>query len=730
MGRSRRTLGFSLLEVIVTLTIVLLIAVLSLTALRPGKSKAPVHSLGIVLSQEFEAARQLAIAEGHPVALCIPTDNGTNPRATSIYRLEGWNKPLVTYSRSYRSEYPELFVAAARWSGGSFTDGLPAGSLSKFGVFQLDSWVPDKFKDDPVFCFTPDGSLTTNSQPALNGQYTVVVAERPDINGSGPNNWTINGAESAVTVLVSPSGGTELVTGLPGGPEGGGAGGNLSSSTAQSRTDFGTSGATVRISNIRVLPNPDEAPPDQGICVPGQVVTLEVYAYDPEGRALFAKWTQTPLDTSDKGQFSYPFSDSNSKLVGEVDKMEFTYDLPAELLTGSGWVNGVAPPPGVGVFRARWNWTVPVTSKPGHRYRVEADVRDVKGEVYIENPPARVLNTPPLGRLIVERRRPPAGPWELVMMNPDGSGERVLTPAGAEECMPSLDRAASKLAFLQGPLGARRVKIRSLDGGPDTTIAGPGDYTSVSLSPDGAWISYRNNANQQLITQRLDGQRILRNAQNFGAGGHAIKKSRSGWSQSGQYVIFEGDGLLWARDLKGSTADNVRTQLITEPFLNDARPDYYGPETPFAPTTYKGMSGKERLMVSLGVNNPVLISLEVSESDYQNGGIEPGELRYEYLPNTSGDKLKVDYGGNSSIGASGSDNDFPSISPDGQTLCFTRSVQSSGVVLENADTNGEDTNGQQLWQAHLVGDNFMNAQKMPVEGNVRRAIWVPTEQTP
>lgn len=730
MGRSRSSQGFTLMEMVFAMAIVLVIAALSLNSLRPGKSKAAVQSLAIALSQEFESARQLAIAEGHPVAIGIPTDDGGNPRATSIYRLEGWNKPLVTHSRSYKSEYPDLFLVAARWSGPTFTEGLPPTTLSKFGLFQLSSWLPDGHQNDAIYCFTPDGSLSTNGQPALNGQYTVVVAERPNVGGSPPNQWSITGANSAVTILLSSSGGTETATGLPGGTVGSGAGGQLSSSQAKARTEFAGGGATVKISNIRVLPNPDEAPPNQGVCVPGQVVTLEVYAYDPAGRALFAKWTQTPLDTSDRGQFSYPFSNSNSNLVGEVDKMEFVYDLPPELRDGAGWVGGSAPPSGVGVFRARWNWTVPITSEPGHRYSVQADVKDVKGEVYIENPPVRTLTTPPLGRLIAERQNPATGRWELVMMNPDGSGERVLTPPGLEECMPSLDRAASKLAFLQGPLGNRRVKIRSLNGGADVTLAGPGDFTSVSLSPDGAWVSYRNNAASQLVTQRLDGQRTLRNVQNFDSGGHRIKKSRSGWSQSGRYVLFESDGLIFSRDLRGSTTDNVRTQLLTTRFWNTIPGVYDGAETPYAPTTFRGVGG-ERLLLSLGTNNPVLISLEVNETNYVSGGLVPGNLYEDYHANSSGPKLRVDYGGNRSLGGQGSDNDFPSISPDGQSLSFTRSTQSSGGDFGSGYApgldQGEDTQGQELWVAYLQGDNFLNGQKMPVEGNVRRAIWVPTE---
>ena len=716
--RARR--GFTLVEIVFTLTLITLLAALSLWALRPAEKKTPTRGLAVALAEEFGTARRMAIATGHPVALGIPTDDGATPRATSVYRLEGWNKPLVTSSRGFSGDFPEVVFLAARWPGPSFTDGLPGSSLSKFANFQLAQWLPTAFQNDYIFCFTPDGGLVSNSQPAMDGFYTVVVAEKPNVSGPPPNQRVITGADSAITLKISPSGGVEMVTDLPGGPAIGGGGVSAAASVPQAPTQYGSGGATVKISEIRVLPNPDTIPSNQGICVPGQVVTLEVYAYDPEGRALFSKWTQTALETpTTLGQFSYPFSNANPALVGEVEKMEFVYDVPPSLT----WVGGATPPAGVGVFRARWNWTVPISSQPGEHFSVQADVRDVKGEVYIENPPPKTFVTPPSGRMLVERRDG-SGLWQLVLMNPDGSGEKVLSPPGVEESMPSLDRAGVKMAFLQGPVGARYVKVRNLNGGPEQVLTPTaGNYSSVSISPDGAWVSYRGGdlATGKLTTVRLDGGvPPYIDDQPFSTSGHGLKKSRTGWSQDSRHMIYEKDGVIHSRNLAtGATP----AQPLIKQFWNTI-PGYDGPEVPFAPITYQGASG-ERIMLSLGANNPVIINLPVTAADYVNGGIEPGNLGTEYTAAATGNKLRVEYGMN---GSDGSDNDYPNISTDGQFLTFTRSPQTSG---DGHGSIPEDEDDQKVWIIPRSGDNFIMGPGGPTimaEDDVRRAIWLPSEQ--
>ncbi len=719
MVRSKKFVrGLSLIEVVTALGLAVLLAGLSLFALQPSKSKASVSGLAVALAKEFESARQLAIASGRPVALGIPTNDGGVPKATSIYRLEGWNKPLVTSVRDFRGDYPHVTFLAARWSGPSFSDGLAPSTLSKYEIFKLEEWLPDQCKNDYIFCFTPDGGLVSNGQPATGGRYTVVVAQNPEVGGSPPNLRTIAGADAAVTLLISPAGGIEQATGLPGGTLGP-PGSGTSTSSAKDLTQFGGAGATVKISQIRVLPNPDDSPSDQGTCVPGQVVTLEVYAYDPQGRALFSKWTQSPEDSSNPpGQFSYPFSNINPALVGEVDKMEYVYKLP----DGLEWVGGGGPPEGVGAFRARWNWTVPISSDPGDRYRVQADVRDVKGEVYIQNPPHKVFTTPPSGKLLVERLGPD-GLWQLVLMNPDGSGEKVLSPPGVEECMPSLDRSGTKLAFLQGQLPNRYVKVRNLHGGPEQILDGSGNFTSVSISPDGAWVSYRNHGEEKLYTKKLDGNTTYVDDQPFSGGGHGIKKSRTGWSQNSQYMLYEKDHRIYSRRL----SDGHSTSLISGMFWNTIPDGYDGSETPYAPISYSVGGGGERVMLSLGSNNPVLVSFPVTQTQYDNGGIDPGNLYEDYQVAPTGDKLRVGYGGNGGSGGSGTDNDYPDVSSDGRFLIWTRSPQTS------VDGSGaaEDVGEQKLWIVPRNGDNFIQGPGGPTvmsQDNVRRAIWIPAQE--
>ena len=112
---TKRDCGLSLIEICVVLGFLSLFAALSLTSLKSGKDKAPTRGMAYALVEEFRAARQLAIANGHPVAVAIPTDGGSKA-STSIFRLSGWNVPKVEWARDYSSEYPGVSFAASRFS--------------------------------------------------------------------------------------------------------------------------------------------------------------------------------------------------------------------------------------------------------------------------------------------------------------------------------------------------------------------------------------------------------------------------------------------------------------------------------------------------------------------------------------------------------------------------------------------------------------------------------------
>lgn len=710
--RKRRSRGLSLIEIVFSIVLVVVLATVGLSTLKPAQSRAPARGLATALQEEFSAARELSISQGRPVALGIPTENGTVARASSIYRLEGWNRPTVTWSKGFSGDYPNTVFMPCRWAGPTFGP-LALSPLSKFNLFQLDNWLPDEFENDYIYCFLPDGGLVTNNLPATDGRYTLVVANTPNVSGSPPQGVTIDGAPDAVTLLISPSGAVDSYTGLPGGSLGSGAGGSAQSSAPQARTDHAGGGATVVISEIMVRPNPALAPPGQGICVPGQFVTLELYAYDPEGRALFSKWTQQSIDTPTVlGTFTTPDSAGiNPNLPGEVDKMEFTYDIPPGLV----W-QGPPPAPGTGVFRARWSWTVPITSEPGHRYTVQADVRDVNGEVQISNPAVIAFQTPPAsGRIISERRDPTGTRWQLVIMNPDGSGERVLSPPGVEEVMPTLDRSATKLACLQGTYPNRYVRVRNINGGGEIQIAGPGAYTSVSISPDGAWVSYRDNSGAgTLHTTKVDGSKSFPKTQTLVGSGPTVKKSRSGWSQDSRYLIYEHADQLFTVDLLNPAANPPENLLLT-PINNSGVM-----EQPLSPTTYMTQGGRERVLVSLGNIDPVLVSFEVTAANYAGTAVAGGVLG-DYLYASTGPKLKPNMDGSGPGGSQALDDDYPNVSSNSEFLILTRSA-------ESATATGEDADVQRLLLLPRDGENFRGPPIMDLDGNFRRAIWIPDEE--
>lgn len=726
MGHSLRLRGFSLIEIIFTCTLIALLAGISLVSMRPGKEKLPVRGLANAVADELQAARRLAIATGKPVAIGMPTDSGKNPRALSLYRLEGWNKPIITWVQSYKGDYPNLVFLPARWDGPTFSEGVEPPVWSKYFKFDLAQWLPTdlRLESDYIFCYTPDGQLVTQGLSALNGQVTVVVAKDPALDGSAPQKMKVTGADEAITLLLSANGGVELATGLPGALAslGSSGGGNSAASTPRSTTTYGAAGATVKLSKINTLPEPDPDSPstEDSFCVPGQVITLEVYAYDPEGRALFSKWTQEIIKGKSQyqGQFTYPYSKTNSNLIGEVDRMEFVYEYPRDSKT---WPDG-APPAKSGVFRARWNWTVPIQSEPGDLYSVQADVRDVKGEVTVKNPERKTFPVAPVGRLLVEQFLD--GRWQIVTMNPNGSGVRKLTPPGLEECMPSLDRSGSKMAVLQGPpgkVGDRYVKVRGVNGGPETTLVGPGRFTSVSISPDGAWVSYRDDANSKVYAIRSDGTNRIENDQTLTGSGHVIRKTRSGWSQNSRFMIYEHDSIFYSLDL----TSKVSHKLLTGIMQNSV---YDVTESVLAPISYQASTG-ERLLFVVGNNNPVFVNVPISEDNY-NGTtqINPGDLS-DYLYSNSGPKLQVNYGGNGGTGnEDGTDNDYPNISTDGQSLVFTRSPQTSGVLTPGL---AEDTEKQTVLIIERNGDNFSSPTPTVMKAkDVRRAIWIPAELLP
>lgn len=712
--RSRGNRGLTLIEIIFTSTLLVVLAYLSLNALSPAANKASTRGMALSIVDEFRSARQLAISSGQPVAVGIPTDGGANPHGASLYRIKGWNTPYVTWSIGFSGDYPSCTFAAANWGGAAGPNTVTVPATSKFFSFDqaaLMEWLPDNTEQDYIFCYLPDGSLITNNLPVVEGAYAVVVAENANFGGAAPSNVTATSGENPITLLISPAGGVQMRTGPTTLPRGGGT---ANPSTPKPRTQV-TGIEEIVLSDIIVRPNPTGLP-GEGVCVPGQYVTLEIFAYSPQGVSLFANWTHTAGSaTGNMGQFTYP-DGQGTALLGEADRMEY---IPAHKIPvgpdAPVWSQD-PPPPGAGIFRAQWSWTVPITSQELDEYNVTVNVQNATADAVIRNPkPPLKMNPAPDGRLLVERFDPVQGIWQLWRMNPNGTGAKRISPQGVQEIMPTVDRQGNLLALIQGVGANRFVKVRALDGGLETTIAGPGDFSSVSLSPNGAWVSYRDNAGGELFTARTNGSETFPKTQTFGATGHNPRKSRSGWSWNSQYLIYEhdtgGNPSLYAVDLSGANPGRAETHLFG-PVTNLGSPVVV--EQLYCPSSYLDDLGNERIILSVGNVDPVLIHFPVTPANYAGATIGP--VADIGAPPTA----TPDLGGPGVTGSGGFDDDYPSISLDGNFLVLTRSPDSAGG-------GGEDTVAQEVQLIPRVGAEFQGPAQEVIGNNSRRAIWLPID---
>jgi hypothetical protein len=295
-----------------------------------------------------------------------------------------------------------------------------------------------------------------------------------------------------------------------------------------------------------------------------------------------------------------------------------------------------------------------------------------------------------------------------------------------------VDRAGNLMAFLRCAEGAamnqRYVVVRPVEGGLETIIAGPGDFTSVSLNPEGTWVASREDdpVNRlHVIRTNKDPASYFTKPQIYGGSGYTVKKQRAGWSQNGQYVIYEheapfGAVCLWSVNVEAPNAspDPAGYRLLGPMAMN---PSGTGIPRLFGPTSYT-YNGREYVIVSASGDDSYIFSFEIVGGDYTAnhnpaGALDPltvGTGLYNGRP-----RKDWDGGGNSyTVGSTNVDEDYPSVSASGQ-LTYTTSPTTTG---------SEDEQDQQIVILPEIDANgvfFGNPPIVLSVQDVRRAIFLP-----
>lgn len=268
--------------------------------------------------------------------------------------------------------------------------------------------------------------------------------------------------------------------------------------------------------------------------------------------------------------------------------------------------------------------------------------------------------------------------YEIYAINPNGTGHRALTSSPSWERMPRYSANGAKIVFVSGRAdNAGDIYIMNSDGTSETRLTKYlGADHGASFSPDGRKIVFYSNrggdgVNQspdpdnEIWTMNVNGTGLKRLTNNNVSDGFPV------WSPDGSKIMFRSrrvdtNGELWIMNSDGTG----QKRLTSGPGY-----EYAGEFSP---------NGRQIVFERIGVNQSTSIFLMKAAPESSTN-----------VPKA----IKPDDG-------FGSDAYYPSFSPDGKKIVFTRNMLSTEGTLEVLKTmnlDGTDTTtvlsqqGQSRW---------------------------------
>lgn len=392
--------GFSLAEVVTAGFLMALLLALAAPMVRPQKSARSSEVSAELLSSLLRDSRQRAMSTGQVTAVGFPSDGGGYLVADNCYQLNGREHPKVLRVLRFAGESLPCQAFLGTYAGPTWSTAQPPGLFHTSTL--PGGWNPQGTAD-PLLTFWPDGTVSSNV-PHDGGVYRVVVGLSLKGDATG-----LQQANKPYTVSCSALGSIAVEPGIPGGNPGLLSDTPLAQPVAQPIAHWlgANQNPVLAAPHLTVSPEPQDSTlnnitlPGATATVPlGGMISVQVYASDPDGDPLTCRWTATGPALSNRFSHSEP--------------------------TSMDW------DPGLNCWTQRWSWSPPPDAAVGQQYQLDCEVTDNRGGSVS---PASVGVTLPSIQTLTNRKiayinEPAVGNTSLGVANWDGTNpQEVLTSA-------------------------------------------------------------------------------------------------------------------------------------------------------------------------------------------------------------------------------------------------------------------------------------------------------------
>ena len=488
------------------------------------RSSISTKGAALALAAALTEARQQAITQQLPVALVIPSNNGSQGQANSYYIASG-EQPRVIQVKRLGGEQSDLRLMVGHWpldtSKLKFpaltTTITPPPEATWENDFNLNLWDLPAPKDY-AFIFTPRGKMVSNDLPHFDGAYHIVVSHGgistvASAPGAGamttqPTLYRLSQLGSPYTVAIDPSGSVSVTPGLvavtASGVEIKDQAALLVPANPPALSPSPSSPPVV--TSVALLPDPAKLDLPDGVdtlLAPGRHMTMTVRAKSPEGVPLFCSWK-----ASDGG-------------LSSAEEMRTVY-LPASR-----------------EWESVWQWRFPAGAIEGDRCTLEGVVKDNYGNETLvglgaSDEPFVVEAGKPVK--IAFRSSFTLGGYAIEGMSVDGTAKINFSKGGLPCHGAVFSPDGDRMAFAD----FNDIYVINSDGTGRTKVTYDGMYNAgPAWSPNGsrlAIVKMRNLAgflDSEIFVMNADGTGLT-NLSNSPRG-----ENRPAWSPNGQRIAYE-----------------------------------------------------------------------------------------------------------------------------------------------------------------------------------------------